>query len=108
MAAMGRATSVAVGRDARGRGKEAGWTARRWAGTAWPAGPEAGRRPVKLEKSFFFSISNLNFANSHKFKFFELKMEFSRLDPKIEVVQNLILYNFALGHILNFQTDFEM
>jgi hypothetical protein len=35
-------------------------------------------------------------------------MAFSRLDPKIEVVQNLILYNFALGYILNFQTDFEM
>jgi hypothetical protein len=35
-------------------------------------------------------------------------MAFWRLDPKIEVVQNLILYNFALGHILKFQTYFEM
>jgi hypothetical protein len=35
-------------------------------------------------------------------------MIFSRLDPKIEVVQNLIPYNFALGQILKFQTDFEM
>jgi hypothetical protein len=36
------------------------------------------------------------------------KLAFSRLDPKIEVVQNLILYNFALGHTLKFQTYFEM
>jgi hypothetical protein len=35
-------------------------------------------------------------------------MAFSRLDPKIEVVQNLILYDIALGHILKFQTDFEL
>jgi hypothetical protein len=35
-------------------------------------------------------------------------MTFSRLDPKTKVVQNLILYNIALGHILKFQTDFEM
>jgi hypothetical protein len=37
-----------------------------------------------------------------------VKIAFSRLDPKIEVVQNLIIYNFALGHILKFQTYFEM
>jgi hypothetical protein len=35
-------------------------------------------------------------------------MAYSRFDPKIEIVQNLILYNIALGHILKFQTDFEM
>jgi hypothetical protein len=35
-------------------------------------------------------------------------MAFSRLDPKTKVVQNLILYNIALGHILKFQTDFKM
>jgi hypothetical protein len=35
-------------------------------------------------------------------------MAFSKLDPKTKVVQNLILYNIALGHILKFQTYFEM
>jgi hypothetical protein len=34
-------------------------------------------------------------------------MAFSRLASK-KVVQNLIIYNIALGHILKFQTDFEM
>jgi hypothetical protein len=29
-------------------------------------------------------------------------------DSKIKVALNLILYNFALGHILKFQTDFEL
>jgi hypothetical protein len=67
-----------------------------------------GRRPVKPEIHLFFSISNPNFAKSHNFKFLKLKMAFSRLDPQIEVVQNLILYNFALGHTLKFQTDFEI
>jgi hypothetical protein len=36
------------------------------------------------------------------------KKEFSKLDPKIKVVQNLILYNIALGHNLKFQIDFEL
>jgi hypothetical protein len=35
-------------------------------------------------------------------------MAFSRVDPKTKVVQNLILYNIALGHILKFQIDFEL
>jgi hypothetical protein len=34
-------------------------------------------------------------------------MAFSRLDPKTKVVQNLILCNIALGHILKFQTYFK-
>jgi hypothetical protein len=37
-----------------------------------------------------------------------LKKAFSKLDPKTKVVQDLILYNIALGHLLKFQTDFEM
>jgi hypothetical protein len=35
-------------------------------------------------------------------------MAFSKLGPETKVVQNLILYNIALGHILKFQLDFEM
>jgi hypothetical protein len=35
-------------------------------------------------------------------------MAFSKLDPKTKVVQTLILYNIALGHILKFQMDFEL
>jgi hypothetical protein len=35
-------------------------------------------------------------------------MAFSRLDLKTKVVQNLILYDFALGHTLKFQIDFEL
>jgi hypothetical protein len=35
-------------------------------------------------------------------------MTSSKLDPKTKVVQNLILYNIALGHILKFQIDFEI
>jgi hypothetical protein len=35
-------------------------------------------------------------------------MAFSRFHLKTKVVENLILYNIALGHILKFQTDFEM
>jgi hypothetical protein len=36
------------------------------------------------------------------------KKAFSKVDPKTKVVQNLILYNFALKHILKFQTGFEL
>jgi hypothetical protein len=36
------------------------------------------------------------------------KKAFSKLDPKTKVVQNLILYNIVVGHILKFQIDFEM
>jgi hypothetical protein len=36
------------------------------------------------------------------------KKAFLKLDPKTKVVQDLILYNIALGHILKFQTDFEL
>jgi hypothetical protein len=35
-------------------------------------------------------------------------MIFSKLDPKTKVVQNLILYNIALDHILKFKTNFEI
>jgi hypothetical protein len=75
------------------------------AGPACRARPETGRRPAKA-----FSFSNLIFRNSKPFQIRILKKKnaFSRFDPKIEVVQNLILYNFALGHILKFQTDFEL
>jgi hypothetical protein len=36
------------------------------------------------------------------------KKAFSKVDLKTKVVQNLILYNIALGHILKFQTDLEL
>jgi hypothetical protein len=35
-------------------------------------------------------------------------MAFSKLGLEKKVVQNLILYNIALGHTLKFQLDFEM
>jgi hypothetical protein len=36
------------------------------------------------------------------------KKAFSKVDPKTKVVQNLILYDFALGHFLKFQIDLEL
>jgi hypothetical protein len=72
------------------------------------AGPKARRRPAKprIALPFPFLISR----NSKPFQIQILKKKtaFSRFDPKIEVVQNLILYNFAFGHILKFQTDFQL
>jgi hypothetical protein len=71
-------------------------------------GREAGRRPVKPEIPFSFQISNSRISKLVQFQILKKKKAFSRFDPKIEVVQNLILYNFALGYILKFQTDFEL
>jgi hypothetical protein len=36
------------------------------------------------------------------------KKAFSKVDLKTKVAQNLILYNFNLGHFLKFPTDFEL
>jgi hypothetical protein len=37
-----------------------------------------------------------------------MKKIFSKVDLKTKVVQNLILYNFYLGHFSKFQLDFEL
>jgi hypothetical protein len=74
-----------------------------WAASA--DGLKARRRPVKPEKSFSFLFSNSRISKPFQIQILKKKKAFSRLTPKIEVVQNLILYNFALGHILKFQTD---
>jgi hypothetical protein len=93
--------------DTRGHGAGEG-------GHAGEGGPtcrarlETGRRPSKPENAFLFPFQIQFFANSPKFEILKLKMTFLRLDTKIEVVQNLILYNFAFGHILKFQIDFEL
>jgi hypothetical protein len=71
-------------------------------------GREAGRRPVKPKIHFSFLFSNSRISKPFQIQMLKKKKAFSRLDPKIEVVQNLILYNFALWHILKFQTDFEL
>jgi hypothetical protein len=62
------------------------------------------RGPVRKEKPFslYFSI------NSLKSPILSIKNSFLKVDPKTKVVQNLILYNIALGHILKFQIYFEM
>jgi hypothetical protein len=67
-----------------------------------------GRRPVKPETAFSFSNLVSRIYKLSQIRILKNKKAFSRFDPKIEVVQNLILYNFALGHILKFQTDFEL
>jgi hypothetical protein len=109
-----RRTPAATGRAAPDRGRhgvharEAEGDGVGEVGPACRAGPETGRRPGKSENAFLFSFQIQIFANSHKFEILKLKMTFSRLDPKIEVVQKLILYNLAFGHILKFQTDFEL
>jgi hypothetical protein len=54
-----------------------------------PAGPASASGPKRR--------STARYQNS-----------FSKVDPKTKVVQNLILYNIALGHILKFQIDFEL
>jgi hypothetical protein len=36
------------------------------------------------------------------------KKAFSKADLKTKVAQNLILYNFGLGHFLKFPIDFEL
>jgi hypothetical protein len=76
-------------------------------GLVWPVGPE--RRPGLLtqNKIFLFQKSISKFSTQSKFQILEEKMTFSKVDRKTKVVQNLILYNFELGHSLKFQTYFE-
>jgi hypothetical protein len=88
-------------------GERAGRTWKR-AGPALAVGREAGRRPVKPEIHFSFLFSNSRISKPFQIQTLKKKKAFLRLDPKIEVVQNLIRYNFALGHILKFQTNFEL
>jgi hypothetical protein len=71
-------------------------------------GRKRGGGPEPKENHFSFLFPNSKFCDSPKFKFLELKMAFSQVDPKTKVVQNLILYNIALGHILEFQRDFKL
>jgi hypothetical protein len=65
-------------------------------------GRKRGGGPVSKKTLFSFLFSNSNFCYIPKFKILEFKMTFSRFDPKTKVVQNLILYNIALGYILKF------
>jgi hypothetical protein len=60
------------------------------------------------EKSFSFLFSNSRISKPFQFQILKKKKTFSKVDLKTKVVQNLILYNFALGHTLKFQTDFKM
>jgi hypothetical protein len=91
---------VGRARTGRERGEEGG--------PASLLGEKRGRGPKPKENHFSFPFSNSKFCYSPKFKFLELKMAFLRFDLKTKVVQNLILYNIALGHILKFQIDFKM
>jgi hypothetical protein len=67
-------------------------------------GQKGGARHSKKRKAFFFIFS----INSPKSPILSIKNSFSKVDPKTKVVQNLVLYNIALGHILKFQIDFEL
>jgi hypothetical protein len=64
---------------------------------------EAGG-PLTKEKDF----SLIFVINSPKSPILSTKNLFSKGDSKIEVVQNFILYNLALGFMLKFQLDFEL
>jgi hypothetical protein len=61
-----------------------------------------GRRPSNAENCLFFYILNSRFSIQPKIQILEGKKTFLKVDPKTKVVQNLILYNFDLGHILKF------
>jgi hypothetical protein len=76
------------------------------AGRLRPWAEKRGAWPTKPEIHFSFLFSNSRVSKPFQIQILKKKKTFSRLDPKIEAVQNLILYNFALWHILNFQTDF--
>jgi hypothetical protein len=67
-----------------------------------------GRGPVKRKIAFSFIFSNPNFPKQSQIQNLKWKTAFSKLDPKTKVVQNLILYNIALGHNLKFQIDFKL
>jgi hypothetical protein len=81
---------------------------RAWVGRLSELGRKRGGGPVNPRRLFLLYFQFLEFLNQSNLNFKEEKKAFSRFDPKIKVVQNLILYNFALGHILKFQTDFEL
>jgi hypothetical protein len=93
------------GRKPRGRGPGHGHArASAWGerGPASTAGPEVGRRPVKVGNSFFFSKYNSRFYYLIQIQILKMKKSFSQIAPKTKVVQNFILYNFHLGHFLKF------
>jgi hypothetical protein len=77
-------------------------------GLASAAGQEAGRRPVKPKFHFSFINQIPDFLHRPKFKFLRRKKAFSKVDLKTKVAQNLILYNFDLGHFLKFPIYFEL
>jgi hypothetical protein len=69
--------------------------------------PQSGR-PVNCENAFSFLNQISDFSNSFQIQILRKKETFSQVDPKTKVVQNLILYNFGLGHFFKFPTDFEL
>jgi hypothetical protein len=85
-------------RGARAGGGERG----RGRGPASAVGPEVGRRPVKVRNYFSFLNKILDFYNLIQIQILKMKKTFSQIAPKIKVVQNLILYNFHLGHFSKF------
>jgi hypothetical protein len=82
-----------------GTGERAGGGER---GPASVIGPEVGRQPVKVRNHFSFLNKILDFYNLIQIQILKMKKRFLQVAPKTKVVQNLILYNFHLGHFLKF------
>jgi hypothetical protein len=70
-------------------------------------GQKGGAGLLTQNKIFLFQKSISRFSTQSQFQILEEKIAFSKVDPNTKVVQNLILYNFDLGHSLKFQTYFE-
>jgi hypothetical protein len=67
-------------------------------GLASAHGPKGWPRPVKVRSHFSFINKFFRFSKLIQIQILKMKMTFSQVVRKIKVVQNLILYNFHLGH----------
>jgi hypothetical protein len=72
--------------------------ARGRAGPLWPVGQKGGGGPKGEEIHFLFINKISRFSTLIQIQILKMKKTFSQFAPKTKVVQNLILYNFHLGH----------
>jgi hypothetical protein len=75
-------------------------------GLGWlrPWAEKGGGGPVKKRNVFSFYSS----ATVHKDAILNKYKAFSRLDPRIKVVANFMLYNFAKRTKVKIQIDFDL
>jgi hypothetical protein len=76
--------------------------ARSWAGPTREQAGKGGGGPKGEEIRFLFINKISRFSKLIQIHILKMKKAFSQVVPRTKVVQNLILYNFHLGHFSKF------